>query len=585
MRSRPIGLALLAPLAVAALFACNAASGGSSDGAWSNSTAGNDAGSSGASASNGDGGVGASEDSGPGNVSDDGGDAGASPLPPQSCPPSWTTTPTCGGGTSTDGGAPNFGPNVLIFDPSMSMTSIQSQIAQVYAQQDSAQFGTGRYAFFFLPGQYSLDVQVGFYTQLLGLGQSPDDVVITGAVRAKADWLGNNNATCNFWRAAENFAVVPTQAIDSDIDVWAVAQGTALRRAHVMGTISLDDNGGWASGGFIADSKIDAQISSGAQQQFLTRNVDLTDWQGSNWNMVFVGDGQPPSGTWPSPPYTTVSTTPIVREKPFLYVDASGDVLRDGPGAEDEQPGVELGVERRLRRERGVDRPVLHRAAGRRHGSQPQRGARERASTSSSPPASITSTASSRSRARARSSSGIGLPTLIPDDGNAVLAVGDVDGVTIAGLLLEAGPTSSPDSAPGGDRGERGRPLARRRRRSSTSTAGSAEPMSGTAANCVTINSNDVIVDNTWLWRADHGAGAGWTVQHEQQRPRRERRRTSPSTASSSSTSSSTRRSGTATAAPSTSTSRRCRTTRRTRARGRRRRGWTGTLRTRSPTA
>ena len=34
----------------------------------------------------------------------------------------------------------------------------------------------------------------------------------------------------------------------------------------------------------------------------------------------------------------------------------------------------------------------------------------------------------------------------------------------------------------------------------------------GTAANCVTIDSNDVLVDNTWLWRADHGAGASWTV-------------------------------------------------------------------------
>jgi hypothetical protein len=26
------------------------------------------------------------------------------------------------------------------------------------------------------------------------------------------------------------------------------------------------------------------------------------------------------------------------------------------------------------------------------------------------------------------------------------------------------------------------------------------------------INSNDTIVDHTWIWRADHGSGAGWTT-------------------------------------------------------------------------
>jgi hypothetical protein len=31
------------------------------------------------------------------------------------------------------------------------------------------------------------------------------------------------------------------------------------------------------------------------------------------------------------------------------------------------------------------------------------------------------------------------------------------------------------------------------------------------ATTCVTINSSDVIGDNLWLWRADHGSGVGWT--------------------------------------------------------------------------
>ena len=96
---------------------------------------------------------------------------------------------------------PNFGPNVLIFDPSM--TNIQSRIDAIFNQQERSQFGSNRYAYLFKPGKYDLDVQVGFYMQVLGLGRSPDDVAITGAVRSKARWLGNNNATCNFWRSAE----------------------------------------------------------------------------------------------------------------------------------------------------------------------------------------------------------------------------------------------------------------------------------------------------------------------------------------------------------------------------------------------
>src|ERR1019366_5252435 len=73
----------------------------------------------------------------------------------------------------------DFGPNVLIFDPTM--TDIQSRMNAVFSQQQYNQFGTQRYAYLFKPGRYSnLDVALGFYSQSLGLGQSPDDVTIAG---------------------------------------------------------------------------------------------------------------------------------------------------------------------------------------------------------------------------------------------------------------------------------------------------------------------------------------------------------------------------------------------------------------------
>src|SRR5262249_12482279 len=158
------------------------------------------------------------------------------------------------------------------------------------------QFNANRYALLFKPGRYDLDVQLGFYTQAIGLGQSPDDVDIHGAVRVKAQWMRNHNATCNFWRSAENLSV--TRTVEGQVNTWAVSHGTALRRMHVKGDVNLWD-GGWSSGGFLADSVVDGQLNSGSQQQWFSRNAQFGKWIGGNWNMVFVGTVNPPSGRWP----------------------------------------------------------------------------------------------------------------------------------------------------------------------------------------------------------------------------------------------------------------------------------------------
>ena len=77
---------------------------------------------------------------------------------------------------------PNFGPNVIVFNPSMSQATIQSTLDSISTQQVPNQFGTQRYAIFFEPGTYGsaanpLDFQVGYYTQVAGLGATPGDVV------------------------------------------------------------------------------------------------------------------------------------------------------------------------------------------------------------------------------------------------------------------------------------------------------------------------------------------------------------------------------------------------------------------------
>jgi len=191
---------------------------------------------------------------------------------------------------------PDFGPNVTIFDPATPAATIQSTLDSIFALQESSEFGAGRYALLFKPGTYDVDARIGFYTQVSGLGLSPNDVVINGGMRADARWR-KGNATLNFWRVVENMSVVPAGGFDR----WAVSQAAPMRRMHIRGDLVLDD-GGWSSGGFLADSKVDGQVRSGSQQQWLTRNSELGSWTGSNWNMVFVGTEHAPSNSFPDPP-------------------------------------------------------------------------------------------------------------------------------------------------------------------------------------------------------------------------------------------------------------------------------------------
>ncbi len=180
---------------------------------------------------------------------------------------------------------------MLIFDPSMPSQAIQKQIDAVYATQQHNEFGPQRNALLFLPGSYSVDVPVGFYTEVMGLGASPDATRIAGNMHADAN-LEHNNATTTFWRAAEGLSVAPTGGTMQ----WAVSQAVSLRRMHVRGDLVLHQNHGWASGGWMSDSLVDGNVDSGSQQQWISRNCDWKSWTGANWNMVFVGVVHPPDG-------------------------------------------------------------------------------------------------------------------------------------------------------------------------------------------------------------------------------------------------------------------------------------------------
>nr|BEK64216.1 discoidin domain-containing protein [Kitasatospora purpeofusca] len=404
-----------------------------------------------------------------------------------------TVPPVQGGG--------DLGPNVLVFDPGT--PGIQAKLDEVFRKQESNQFGPDRYALLFKPGTYqNLNAQLGFYTSIAGLGLKPDDTTFNGDVTVDAGWF-NGNATQNFWRSAENLALNPVNGTDR----WAVAQAAPFRRMHVRGGLNLAPNGyGWASGGYIADSRVDGQIGNYSQQQWYTRDSAIGGFSNGVWNQVFSGVQGAPAQSFPNPPYTTLDTTPVSREKPFLYLDGN-EYRVFVPAKRTNARGVSWdgtpqGTSRPLNQfylvKPGATAATINQALaqgldllftpGVYHVDRPIEVTR---------PDTVVL--------------GLGLATVVPDNGVTAIRVADVDGVRLAGLLVDAGPVNSsvlvqigPDNA-AADHAANPTTLQDVFVRVGGAGAGSA-----TAG--VVVNSDDVIVDHTWIWRADHGAGVGWTV-------------------------------------------------------------------------
>jgi hypothetical protein len=407
-----------------------------------------------------------------------------------------TTPPPPGGG--------DLGPNVTVFDPSMSSASIQSRLDSVFSQQESNQFGSQRYAMLFKPGSYNVNANIGFYTSIAGLGRNPDDVTINGGVTVDAGWFGGN-ATQNFWRSAENLSITPTGGTNR----WAVSQAAPFRRMHVRGALNLAPNGfGWASGGYIADSRVDGQVQPYSQQQWLTRDSQIGGWLNGVWNMTFSGVVGAPAPSFPNPPYTTLDTSPVTREKPYLYVDSAGAYNVFVPALRTNSrgttwsggatPGSSLPLSRFFVAKPGVSAATINVALasglnllftpGIYHLNQTINVTR---------PDTVVL--------------GIGYPTLIPDGGVVPMTVADVDGVKLAGLLFDAGTVNSPVLLQVGPAG--------------STASHAANPTSlqdlffriggsgvGKATTSVVVNSNNTLIDHIWAWRADHGSGVGWTT-------------------------------------------------------------------------
>jgi hypothetical protein len=424
--------------------------------------------------------------------------------------------------------APDFGPNVKVIDASMSTSEIQAVVDGIANEQVSSQFGTARYAILFMPGTYGtpanpLNFQVGYYTEVAGLGSSPGDVTINGTIDVYNQCFGPGDCTAlvNFWRSVSNLTInVAGKGGCQSGEFWATSQATSLRRVHVNGFATLMDycsGPSYASGGFIADSQFTGStIVNGSQQQYLVRNSDLDGWSNAVWNQVFAGAIGAPAQSFPNPPYTTLQTNPESREKPFLDVDENGafsvyvpDAQFDGRGTtwqNGQTPGHSISIDDFFVAKPSDSVQAINNALalGKNLIFTPG----------------IYSVDQTIKVKRANTIVlGLGLATLEAEHGVVPMTVADVKGVEISGLLFDAGAANSPVLLQIGGRHAAGTPARDR--------SGWSDPQDPTALHDVyfriggahigkatlslEVNADNVVLDNIWAWRADHGSGVGWT--------------------------------------------------------------------------
>ncbi len=443
------------------------------------------------------------------------------------------TTATAVPAPVTSATDPDLGGNVIVFDPSMPVSEIQATVDAVNARQIDAEMGTARQALLFEPGTYGTDeeplqMKVGYYTEVAGLGAAPADVVINGKIEVYNRCLedgGTSNclALVNFWRTLSNLTLEINGAgqdgCRSSANFWAVSQAVSMRRVEVTGgNLSLMDyctaGPQFASGGYIADSKAGTVIN-GSQQQWLTRNSELGGWSNGVWNAVFAGvEGAPSDATFPVPPYTTLDENPLSREKPYLFVDDAGRYGVRVPSAQTSSrgttwadgttPGRTLSITDFFVAKPSDPVQVINNQLARGKHLLLSPGVYDVAKTIAVKRANTVVL-------------GLGHATLTAVDGATPLRVADVPGVIVAGVTIDAGTVNSPvllqigtrNGSHGSKKSDPGNPTTL-----SDVYFRVGGPHVGKADVSLEVNSDNVLIDHIWAWRADHGlpGSFGWDV-------------------------------------------------------------------------
>ncbi len=455
--------------------------------------------------------------------------------------------PATGAPAAPGSGDPDFGPNVTFVDPSWTTAEINALLDSI---NDESEFSLNRHQVFFEPGVYGsaagqddpatatdiVNQTVGYYESISGLGAQPGDVLINGAFQVNpvvrcpdTPWACQDPGSLpRFWRWVSTLANTPLPpsggaardypfppgAVAPHQMRWAVSQAAPMRRVDIRGDLTVfGQMGEYASGGYLANSRVTGTIQTGSQQQWYTRNSEVGRWDGGVWNMVFSGvEGAPPTDFGPlatggTGNKTTLDTTPVSRETPFLFRGDDGRLAVFVPVAKRDSRGVDWSTSA----DAGTKLPINQfyvAQAGRDTAAtintQLARGKHliltpgvyelDQAITVKRPGTVVL---------------GLGYASLTPTNGNAALDIADVKGVKIAGITVDANVPESDVLVRVGPAGAKHSDPADPTTLSDVFVRVGG-PWAGKAVTSIEVNSDDVLLDHIWAWRADHGAGVAW---------------------------------------------------------------------------
>lgn len=433
--------------------------------------------------------------------------------------------------TSAVGATPSdkdiFGDKVIIFSPKDTPKSVAAKMTAINDSLFGREMSPNRYAVLFKPGDYTAAglLNVPFYVHIAGLGKTPYDVKISNI--HTPPHLRDGNGTCTFWRSAENFSIVgPATYDEPETFKWAVSQAAPMRRIHSQRVLRTQWENGWVSGGFAADCLFEAPAGSDHQQQWIYRNSRLEKGRGNfreeKYNYCFLGvelgdkaDISSYYGDNARDNVTFIPTTETIREKPFLYIGDDGRYKVFRPALRLNSKGVSYSPEYMGPGE-SMDLLenfyiVKEQTAASEINAQLKKGKNilftpgmyklDEPLMVDNPDAIVM---------------GLGWATLIPGESNSETAikVADVDGVTIASLLFDAHWSSNSLIQVGDKKSDV------RHSKNPVLLAdlffriGGFRPAPVHVDHAVEINSNDVLGDHFWIWRADHGVrgSVGWNV-------------------------------------------------------------------------
>jgi len=415
--------------------------------------------------------------------------------------------------------------SVSVFSPDDSADHIESIVNSAYAmnggvypKSENGEFSDKRFAFLFKPGDYNVDVPVGYYTQVAGLGKHPSDVRFLsgkGVYGDEASHSVKTGALDTFWRSAENFQSHSTYPWWPGMTgmLWSVSQAAPLRRAIVTDNLVLfryrpgEYDADFASGGYMSNSQVHGTVNSGSQQQWFTRNADMGSggWSNGVWNQVFVGVKNAPQshcGVLPwsgENPYITIDETPVVAEKPFITIDDAGLYSLNVPHVSFNRVGADFDAGD----SRGFENVYV--ADDAHDTAESINTALKQGMDVVLSPGNYFLEASLELNKDGQVLLGLGLATLIASNGQAAIKVGNVDGVRVAGVLLEGGKLPTDALLQWGDGTYGGNPNDPGFLHDVFMRVGGPTRADDTQAKVMLqINSGNVVGDNLWLWRADH---------------------------------------------------------------------------------